>query len=92
MRSSITTLALPLMPSFSLGALFSEPVYFGHLIKIKLSPANHLFWPAHVVSLLRSKLLHGYVEGTFECPSTTMTITKEGGGSSIEPTRHMRSV
>ncbi|KAK1610097.1 hypothetical protein QYE76_033770 [Lolium multiflorum] len=73
------------MPSSSAGVQSSGPVNFGHLITAKLSPANHLFWRAQVISLLRSNLLHGYVDGTFPCPSSTVTVTKEGGDTSTEP-------
>ncbi|KAK1651002.1 hypothetical protein QYE76_068807 [Lolium multiflorum] len=83
--SSLTTLALPSMPSSSVGVTSSGPVNFGHLITVKLSPQNHLFWRAQVVSHLRSNLLHGYVDGTFPCPSATITVAKEGGGNSSEP-------
>ena len=63
--------------SASAGLQSSAPVLFGHLIPVKLSAANHLLWRAQVVGLLRSNLLHGYVEGTYPCPPAMVTVDNE---------------
>ena len=66
-------LVLPPTPSVVAGAPVSAPVHFRHLITLKLSAENHLFWRAQVLSHIRSHLLHGYIEGTFKCPPATLT-------------------
>ena len=67
------------------GSHSSAPVNFGHLITTKLAPETHLLWRAQVVSLLRSNLLHGYVEGTFPSPSSIVTTTKEDSTPETQP-------
>jgi hypothetical protein len=67
------------------GSHLSGPVHFSHLITTKLAAETHQLWRAQVVSLLRSNLLHGYVEGTFPCPSSTLSETKEGGVVETQP-------
>ncbi|KAK1608520.1 hypothetical protein QYE76_032193 [Lolium multiflorum] len=63
----------------AVGSHSSGPVHFGHLISVKLAADTHLLWRAQFVSLLRSNLLHPYVEGTFSCPPSTVSIPREGG-------------
>ena len=58
--------------SMSAGVSMSGPVNFGHLITARLSPDTYMFWRAQLVSLLRSNLLFGYVDGTFKCPPSTL--------------------
>ncbi|XP_071676645.1 uncharacterized protein [Lolium perenne] len=50
----------------------SGPFNFANLIPIKLSTESYLFWKAQVVSVLRSHLLFGYVDGSFPAPSQTV--------------------
>jgi hypothetical protein len=65
-------------PTMASGVLSTASVHFSHLITIKLSVETHLLWRAQVDSLLRSNLLHGFVDGTHVCPSPTLTATKDG--------------
>jgi hypothetical protein len=60
-------MSLPAGSSSSGGT--SAPFNFANLIPIKLSPESYLFWKAQVVSVLRSHLLFGYVDGSFPAPS-----------------------
>jgi hypothetical protein len=64
--------------TMSAGVQSSAPIHFGNHITVKLSAETHLLWRAQVVSLLRSNLLHGFVEGTYPCPSSTIAVTKDG--------------
>jgi hypothetical protein len=43
-----------------------------------MAAETHLLWRAQVYTQLRSNLLHGYVEGTFPCPASTVSSTKDG--------------
>lgn len=63
----------------SSAALSSSPIHFGHLITIKLTSENYLFWRAQVLPLLRSNLLMGYVNGTNPCPDAMILVSPEGG-------------
>jgi hypothetical protein len=49
--------------------------------------SDHLFWKAQVVTLLRSNLLHGFVDGTFPCPVaiTTTPAEKDGDAAVSSP-------
>jgi hypothetical protein len=62
----------------SVGSSSSGPIHFGNQITIKLAAETHLLWRAQVYTQLRSNLLHGYVEGTFPCPASTVSSTKDG--------------
>ena len=53
---------MPAMPGQTM------PFHFGHLITIKLTPDNYIFWRAQVLPLLRSHHLRGYVDGNLPCP------------------------
>jgi hypothetical protein len=60
-------------PAYAPPAVFSPgplpaPFHFGHLITVKLSPTNYMFWCAQVAPLLGSHYLMGYVDGTLPCP------------------------
>jgi hypothetical protein len=60
-------------PAYAPPAVFSSgplpaPFHFGHLITVKLSPTNYMFWRAQVALLLGSHYLMGYVDGTLPCP------------------------
>jgi hypothetical protein len=60
-------------PAYAPPAVFSsgpllEPFHFGHLIAVKLSPTNFMFWHAQVAPLLGSHYLMGYVDDTLPCP------------------------
>ena len=82
--TTTTSSSAGLMPSLSTASSSSShppPINFTNLITIKFSATNHLFWRAQVVSHLRSNLLHGYVDGTFPCPATHLTVTPEAGGT-----------
>ena len=59
--------------SMSTGVSMSGPINFGHLITARLSSDTYMFWRAQLVSLLRSNLLFGYVDGTFPCPPSTVS-------------------
>ncbi|CAM8988176.1 unnamed protein product [Rhodiola kirilowii] len=61
------------------------PFTFGHLITLKLAPDNYLFWRAQIVSLLKSHMLFGYVDGTLPCPSPTISVPNGDGSPSLEP-------
>ena len=54
------------------------PFNFAHLITVKLSSENFLFWRAQVVPLLRSNSLMGYVDGSVKCPAAEITMTVDG--------------
>ncbi|KAK1630656.1 hypothetical protein QYE76_004971 [Lolium multiflorum] len=73
---SYATIAPPAAPApsaytppavFTTGSL-PAPFHFGHLITVKLSPENYIFWRAQVQPLLGSHHLLGYVDGTLPCP------------------------
>lgn len=49
-------------------ALPPVPFHFAHLLSIKLTPENYLYWRAQVLPLLRSHSLMGFVDGSFPCP------------------------
>jgi hypothetical protein len=46
----------------------APPFHLDNLITIQLTPDNYLFWRAKVLSLLRSRSLLGYVDGSLPCP------------------------
>ena len=52
----------------SMGSSSPPPFHFGHLITIKLSADNYIFWRAQVLPLLGSHYLLGYVDGSLPCP------------------------
>ena len=52
----------------SMGLSSPPPFHFGHLITIKLSADNYIFWRAQVLPLLGSHYLLGYVDGSLPCP------------------------
>ncbi len=51
-----------------MGSSSPPPFHFGHLITIKLSADNYIFWRAQVLPLLGSHYLLGYVDGSLPCP------------------------
>ena len=52
----------------SMGSSSPPPFHFGHLITIKLSADNYIFWRAQVLPLLGSHYLLGYVDGSLPYP------------------------
>ncbi|XP_019173802.1 PREDICTED: uncharacterized protein LOC109169374 [Ipomoea nil] len=48
-----------------------------HLVSIKLSSVNYLFWKAQLVPFLRGQSLFGYVDGTSVCPPEYVTTATE---------------
>jgi hypothetical protein len=59
--------------SSSSGGSSSGPFNFAPLITIRLSPDNYLYWKAQVTQALRSHLLTGFIDGTFPCPSESIS-------------------
>jgi hypothetical protein len=53
--------------AFSTGPL-PAPFHFVHLITVKLSPTNYMFWRVQVAPLLGSHYLMGYMDDTLPCP------------------------
>jgi hypothetical protein len=71
--------AAPALPAYTPPAVFTTgslpaPFHFGHLITVKLSPDNYIFWCAQVHPLLGSHHLLGYVDITLPCPPTLVDI------------------
>ena len=64
---TVSTVVSP-QPVSSMGSQPPPPFHFGHLITIKLSSDNYIFWRAQVLSLLGSHYLLGYVDGSLPCP------------------------
>jgi hypothetical protein len=60
----------------------SDPFHFAHLITIRLTPDNYLFWRAKVMSLLRCHYLLGYVDGSLPCPPQVIETVQ---GPAIHP-------
>jgi hypothetical protein len=54
-------------------------VQFTHLLPIKLSHDNYLFWKAQIIPLLRSHGLLCFVDGSYPCPPEHVPIATEGG-------------
>jgi hypothetical protein len=78
--STDQALALALSSGISVPAGHTQgsPFNFSNLITIKASPENYLLWRAQVVSVLRSNLLIGYIDGTFPCPAKTVANPRAG--------------
>jgi hypothetical protein len=50
-----------------------------HLITVRLTPDNYLYWRAQILPLLRSRHLDGFIDGSTPCPPhTAATYTAEG--------------
>ncbi|KAK1627753.1 hypothetical protein QYE76_002068 [Lolium multiflorum] len=50
----------------------SGPFNFAPYVTIRLNGGNYLYWRAHVLNVLRSHLLTGFVDGTFPCPAESI--------------------
>jgi hypothetical protein len=46
----------------------TSPIVIANQITIKLSSENYIYWRTQVVPILRSNLLHGFVDGSLLCP------------------------
>ena len=51
---------------------------FHHLITIKLTRENYLFWKAQVVPYLKGQRLYGYLDGSTLAPPQSLTIESDG--------------
>jgi hypothetical protein len=71
--------------AFSTGPL-PALFHFSHLITIKLSPTNYMFWHVQVAPLLGSYYLMGYVDGTLPCPPV---IVDSVNGLVYNPAHHV---
>jgi hypothetical protein len=62
-----------------------SPFHFAHLLTIKMSADNFLYWRAQVLPLLRSHNLLGYIDGSLSCPSSTVVATTTAGAQHMVP-------
>jgi hypothetical protein len=68
-KMSAPTMLVPsVAPSPVMTCSLSPMFHFAHLIRIKLSPDNYIFWRAQVLTLLQSHYRLGYVDTTLACP------------------------
>jgi hypothetical protein len=50
-----------------------------HLITVRLTPNNYLYWRTQILPLLRSRHLEGFIDGSTPCPPRTVAAyTAEG--------------
>lgn len=61
---------------------------FNHIINMKLTRDNYLLWKAQFLPYLCSQQLLGYVEGTIQCPSTTITQAGDGETAIVPNQEH----
>jgi hypothetical protein len=62
------------------------PLYnFANVNTVKLSPENYLLWRAHVLPMLKSHLLLGYVNDSLPCPA--QLIPNQRAGDADAPTK-----
>jgi hypothetical protein len=78
-------------PAYTPPAVFSAgplpaPFHFGHLITVKLSQTNCMFWCAQVAPLLGSHYMMAYVDGTLPCPPV---IIDSVNGLVYNPVHHV---
>ncbi|KAK1668630.1 hypothetical protein QYE76_056789 [Lolium multiflorum] len=70
-------------PALDITTAFPPPYHFGNHITLKLTPDNYIFWRAHVLPLLRSHYLLGYVDGTLLCPPALVDGVHSPGSLSL---------
>jgi hypothetical protein len=82
----VSSSLFPSSPVSSLG-----PVLFAHLLTVKLSADNFLFWKAQIGPLLCSYDLMGYVDGSYPCPPDRVLAPVEGGRMVLLPNPEHRA-
>jgi hypothetical protein len=69
----------PLPDAESVSDSSSGPVHLTNMITARLSPDNYLLWRAQIFSLLRSRHLDGYIDGTLPCPPKLVSAVTAAG-------------
>nr|XP_051220505.1 uncharacterized protein LOC127338434 [Lolium perenne] len=83
----VTTTVHPAVPTASLAAdgPGTGPYQLTHLITVRLTQDNYLFWRAQILPLLRSRHLEGFVDGSHPCPPRLVpAVTATGAQVSAE--------
>lgn len=67
------------------------PYQLTHLIMVRLTQDNYLYWWAQILPLLRSRHLKGFVDGSHPCPPCLVpTVTATGARVSVENPAYCR--
>jgi hypothetical protein len=61
----------------------AAPFNFAPLVTVRCSPESYLYWRTQVVNILRSHLLHGFIDGSFPCPSDVIDNPKAADDATV---------